>query len=168
MKTTNYELFSFFDENRAISHGNVKSKKESILKMGYIESLPIIVTENFQIIDGQHRFIALKELEMPIYYQIEHLNPQEAMIELNKNQQIWRLGEYIHHYAALGLEEFVTLYKAISKHKSLGTTAVITCYGLKSGGSKHYEIKNGGFLNLNKNGEQILEYLLLFSDLNHY
>ena len=41
MKTTNYELFSFFGENRPISKGNIEQKKKSILKIGYVEACPI-------------------------------------------------------------------------------------------------------------------------------
>ena len=102
MKTTNYDLFSFYEENRKISKGNIKQKIKSIQNIGYIESLPIIVDENFKIIDGQHRFLALKELGLPIIYAIEQIDYSKAMIELNKSQEIWRLQEYICHHAAKG------------------------------------------------------------------
>lgn len=167
MKTTNYELFSFFPENRPISKGNIEQKKKSIQKIGYIEACPILVNENFQIIDGQHRFLALKELKMPIVYVIECINSHEAMIELNRNQQIWRLAEYVNHYAALGREEFIILRDMQNKYSKLGSTAIFSCFGIKS--ANHSKpIKLGEKLKINKNGEDVIKYLLRFNKLEFY
>ena len=68
--TTNYDLFSFMPGNRDIAKKNMLVK--SIEKIDLTEYKPIIVNENYVIIDGQHRFMACKELEKPIYYIILH------------------------------------------------------------------------------------------------
>ena len=67
--TTKYDMFSFLDANRKLNVRNysklINSMKEEQLK------IPIIVNEKFQIIDGQHRFTAEKELGLPVYYMVQ-------------------------------------------------------------------------------------------------
>lgn len=65
-KTTDYKLFKKLDGNRDVKKTNalVKSIREFDLTM----YSPIIVSVDFRIIDGQHRFAACRELGLPIYY----------------------------------------------------------------------------------------------------
>lgn len=68
-QTQEYDKFSLLSANRDISKGHVQSLKASIEKLGNItEKVPIIVNQNLEIIDGQHRFQALKELGLPVFY----------------------------------------------------------------------------------------------------
>jgi hypothetical protein len=168
MKTKNYSLFSFFNENRPIVRANVEQKKKSIKSIGYIEACPIIVNESFQIIDGQHRFIALKEMGMDIVYAIEDVNSQEAMIELNRSQSVWRLPEYINHFAEMGKHDYLILRNALNRHgKKLGTTAALSCYDIRACTSSG-NIKKGTKININYNGEYVIEYLYRFERLPFY
>lgn len=167
MKTTNYDLFSFYMENRKISKGNIKQKIKSIQNIGYIESLPIIVDENFRIIDGQHRFLALKELNMPIVYAIEQIDYSKAMVELNRSQEVWRLQEYIFHHATRGAKDHIIIKNMLEKYPRIGTTAVFSCFGVMSA-THSKAIKSGAALNINPIGENIIKYLISFSELPHY
>jgi disulfide oxidoreductase YuzD len=65
-KTKNYDLFNFIDGNRDVNDLHVKRLQDSFRKKYLIN--PIIVNENYEIIDGQNRFKAAKEEENPIYF----------------------------------------------------------------------------------------------------
>jgi hypothetical protein len=61
------------DPNSRLNRENIESIKESILEYGYDESKPILIDEDGWILDGNHRYVALYELEMEangVYFQI--------------------------------------------------------------------------------------------------
>jgi hypothetical protein len=64
----NYDDFSFVDYNRNIVRNTVDRLKNEFVKENNFMYFPIIVDQNKKIIDGQHRFVACKELNQPIYY----------------------------------------------------------------------------------------------------
>ena len=66
MKTNDYTIFSQIKGNRFINKSHLNRIKQSI-KEEYLE-VPIIVNEKYEIIDGPHRFEAVKELKKPIYF----------------------------------------------------------------------------------------------------
>ena len=64
--TTDYSIFNISEMNRIIKLGNVSAIKNSILLNG--QQKPIIIDSDFFIIDGQHRFSALKSICMPVEF----------------------------------------------------------------------------------------------------
>jgi hypothetical protein len=89
MKTTNYGMFKWLPLNRTVTKQTTSPIADSIMYVstefkelgnnGYIP-VPIIVNENYEIIDGQNRFTVLQSLGQPIYYlvipglNIDHVN----------------------------------------------------------------------------------------------
>jgi hypothetical protein len=69
-ETNDYSIFKYLLGNRAINKNGVYEKVKSIQSMGYIKQQAILVTTDFYIVDGQHRFEACKELSLPIFYRI--------------------------------------------------------------------------------------------------
>ena len=67
--TTDYDSFAKLEGNRDVLQSRKNIIKESIEERGWIRN-PVVVNEKMQIIDGQGRFEALKELGMPIEYVI--------------------------------------------------------------------------------------------------
>ena len=64
--TMNYEIFSSLDGNRIVNPLHVKKIADSMkIKVLFI---PIIVNEEFQVIDGQHRLEARKQLGLEVPY----------------------------------------------------------------------------------------------------
>ena len=70
-KTYDYDKFTIMEDNRKIYDGHVKDMEDNISRIGYVSGKPILVNEKFEIIDGQHRYIACRDLNEPIYYSIE-------------------------------------------------------------------------------------------------
>ena len=61
-ETKQYEKFRFLESNRAISVKKVNKFISSIKRQGL--QIPIVINEDKFIVDGQHRFLALKKLNM--------------------------------------------------------------------------------------------------------
>lgn len=158
MKTFDYDLFDFIPSNRTINKGLVARLKKSITEHGYVNSRPIIVNKEMLIIDGQHRYIACKELKLPIIYEIETLDEQKAMIALNMNQQIWRLNEYIDHWASFNIPCYVAVKDYEQTHK-FGISSTLSI--LKGNVSKATanDIRLGKEFELNQNADSIAQFV---------
>lgn len=116
--TNNYEQFKKLEGNREVGVGRVDKIKRSILQVGYITS-PILVNENMEIIDGQGRFEALRELRMPIEYIVQPgLNIKEC-IAMNIYQTNWNLMDYIKSYADKGVKDYVYLVNLMKEFPAI-------------------------------------------------
>lgn len=121
LSTSNYSMFKLIEENREIDH--YKKIIASIEGVGYVP-VPIIVNEKFEIIDGQNRYMACKELGLPIYYiVIPGLNIEHCRA-LNIGQSNWRLMDYIKSYAASENASYILLLELLNKYKKLGIVAI--------------------------------------------
>lgn len=111
-RTNNYNLFKRLEGNREVSPKRVKLIKKSIEQIGYIRN-PIIVNERFEVIDGQGRLEALKELGKPIEYIIQPGLGIEECLLMNINQEKWQIIDYVKSYAERGNENYQRLLDLI-------------------------------------------------------
>lgn len=172
-QTTDYSHFKFFKDNRIPK--NVLEIRKSIEEIGCIIGRPIVVTPDFYIIDGQNRFLACKEMKIPVYFVIQKIKGityKQVMITLNAYMDQWRQKEYIKHYT----KNNVKYHSALSEFENnygLGiSNAVITCTKTKghgsAGGKGTQNLKDGVDLPLEPKRDLIAEYILRFKDLSFY
>jgi hypothetical protein len=154
--TTNYELFKFSEQNRPVS--KITSLVESIKKMDLTEYNPILVDTNFNIIDGQHRFEACKQLNLPIHYITIPATCENdiAMVLLNKAQRSWRLQEYIHLYSKTKGGVYKQLEDFENEHH-LGVSNSIIVFPKMTLESKF--VKVGEPFEINPFANQIVDFL---------
>lgn len=101
--STNYKQFKLIGANRIVSKGHVEALKKAFEEIGNLTATqPILVNEKMEIIDGQHRYMACKELGEPIYFtQQPGLGLSDA-IKMNILHRSWTIGDYAHAYAESG------------------------------------------------------------------
>lgn len=140
--TYNYNMFKKLQGNRATSIARINKIKKSIMEVGYITS-PILVNENMEIIDGQGRFEALKQLELPIEYIVQSGISVKECIAMNIYQTNWVLLDYINSYADKGIQSYIYLIRGMKKYPLIkGSYAyAITLYG--TDGFNTRALKNG-------------------------
>lgn len=144
VRTSNYGMFRKLDGNRGLNGRHIKIKK-SIEANGYIMS-PIIINENYQIIDGQGRMEALKMLEMPIDYIVVPGLGIEACIAMNAYSSAWKIQDYVDTYVSFGNENYIRFDKLYKAHTHIGLQGLASIAlglygdGLKSFGK--YSLKN--------------------------
>jgi len=165
MQTQDYKLFDFFNSNRAINESAVKKIMQSIEKIGYIKAKPIIVNKDLLIIDGQHRYEACKRLNLPIFYEEVDIDPNMAMVELNSNQQMWKLIDYVHSYASQGIDCYKQLIIFSEKYK-LGDTNSLNI--LFNAFGKATQVRKGIIFKINPNAEKIVEFLYVAKEFLHF
>ena len=64
----NYTKFTLFDNNREINETHVEKLIASMRKSGQL--MPVVVTQNMEVVDGQHRLKACEKLGVPVSYVI--------------------------------------------------------------------------------------------------
>src|SRR6187549_2973465 len=132
--TKDYEKFRFLRANRAINKNNVEKIKASYREWGVIAGRPILIDKDFNIIDGQHRFLALKDLGFPIPYEIIGGDIIGKTMALNSNQDEWQLIDYAKSYAEQGYDCYRKLLKYDEKNKLGFTNSLRICFGSKTKG----------------------------------
>ena len=103
--TSNYDLFKHLEGNRDVKNPRKNKIVNSIKERGYLNN-PIIVNENMEIIDGQGRLEALKELNLPVRYVFAEGAGIEDCILLNVNKANWSTADYVNCYSDIGDENY--------------------------------------------------------------
>ena len=171
MQTSNYNQFKLFTSNRPINEAKVKRFIKSFNEIGYIKSMPITITSKYEIIDGQHRFKACQELDLPIYYSVieSNVSPEKLMIELNKNNDEWKLDSYIHHYADKGIYYYIELKNFMDKYKLNSSVSISICSLVADRGSNTSKlIRDGVNIKLYDKREDFYYYLKSMESLPFY
>lgn len=113
--TTNYDDFVFVEGNRDIEESNVNRFKRILEEGGDIwdevQVNPTKVNGKWPIIDGQHKFIAFMEKELPVPVLVKRKNvPLKGIIEINTVRKQWTTSDRVKSYATLGNENYQRLY----------------------------------------------------------
>jgi hypothetical protein len=157
MVTKDYSKFTFSENNREIKQSSVEKLKASMKEHGFIAGRPVLITKDGVIVDGQHRFIAAKELGIEIHYEIIDGDYMKKMIELNSTQTNWTLTDYIKSYASLHVDCYRKLLKFQEKYNLGMSTTIALCIDNKI---KTSDIRLGKLFVMNPYAEDIAEYVL--------
>lgn len=107
--TSDYSKFKTLFGNRKPNALHVKRLCKSFEK-NYLFS-PILINEHYQIIDGQHRFLAAKELGLPINYIVVNGYGLNEVQVLNTNSSNWDKYDYLKAYCDLGVIPYLQMNK---------------------------------------------------------
>lgn len=159
--TKDYDKFQVYSFNRPINEGLVKRLMESIQKIGYMEGKEVLVDANLAIIDGQHRFNACVGLGIEVPYTVTDVDPHDAIIHLNANQDHWKIKDYVHTWAQSGLECYQQLEEFEAKYK-LGAVnsmnLLFAAHGMDKTDTKR--VKSGHEFKLNPKASEMAEFIL--------
>lgn len=98
-----YDKFKNLTFNRNVDFKRVKKIKEVIKKNGYL--VPIIVNQDYYIIDGQHRIQAAKDLNIALSYMVYELDNDKLPFILADLQTSKRWDTIDYYYMWLDLEK---------------------------------------------------------------
>jgi hypothetical protein len=99
-----YDAFKFMDANRKINSRNYAKLVASMKEEQLI--IPIIVNEKLDIIDGQHRYTAEKELGLPVYYIIQRGYGIEQVKRANMVSSNWTKEDFLESHVQDGTGEY--------------------------------------------------------------
>lgn len=119
-------------DNRKIIRKHVEELKKSIQENGYLDFKPIIINDDNEIIDGQHRFIACSELGITPPTLTISDNTIGLMVMLNKTQKAWSLQDFINFHAECGNKSYIMLREFVTKTGLAPTPALLLLTDEKS------------------------------------
>jgi hypothetical protein len=109
VKTKNYSIFKKIKGNRPLWNYHLVKLTNSILKNNLLANNPIIVNDNYEVIDGQHRLEVAKNNNLEIYYTVVPGASIQDVQQLNANLKPWTIPDYLHSYVELGLQDYIIL-----------------------------------------------------------
>ena len=135
-ETNDYSMFKTLEGNRHVNKLHVKRLKESFQK-SYLLS-PIIVNEKFEIIDGQHRFEAAKQIGVPVNFLVAPNYGLKEVQMLNENMKNWGKLDYLNAYCDLKYPEYLKFRNFMRRFNEFGIAASETILTNKlSGGHEN-------------------------------
>lgn len=111
--TKDYNLFKNLEMNRGredcISPVHAQRLENLIRERNLLEFRPILVDENYRVIDGHHRLFVAEKLGLPIYYIFgKDLKPEDAAF-LTHGTVGWTTDAYVRFYASRGNKDYIAL-----------------------------------------------------------
>lgn len=140
-ETNDYTMFKFKEENRILDGLKVNALIKQLKQDGK-QLQPIIVNKQYEIFDGQHRYMALKNLGWTIKYFVDPDLTTENIISINTSQNKWQTPDYLHKQS---VENNEYAKKIIEIQNQLGFTAPVSLRAIcgKNVGDK--EIRCGNY-----------------------
>lgn len=164
--TKDYSLFKRA-KNRRVDPKDVEKKRKSIEEIG-LQS-PIIVNRKYQIVDGQHRFEALKELNKPIDFLISYnWHQDDDTATINNTQRSWSVMDWAEFRASQGnkkVKEALVLarnYHALTDNKMNVVTAM-ELLNAKTNFNLSRELKNDTFDYNHDNAQDLFQILQILA-----
>ena len=164
-ETRNYSSLKHYVFNRQINKANLNKIRESIQREGL--KIPIAVTSDGYIYDGQHRFNALRSLGLPIHYIVNHNATASDIFETNNIRRSWSITDYVYNQANLGDLDCQRLLELYDEWKPNFTEGIINnayFHHIGGGGSVAKAIKEKNFKIDENIGSSVLENAMLISE----
>jgi hypothetical protein len=147
-QTEDYSSFKRIEGNRTISKSQVKKLVDSYNEDPHLSTMaPIIVNDNMEVIDGQHRLEAFKKLDLPVNYMIIPGIGLAEVQKLNSATKTWTPMDYARSYSELGNENYKT-YLQFRKKYGLIHQVAMTYLGGADGAKENttYRFHRGKFV----------------------
>lgn len=115
--TKKYSQFKNILGNRQLSKEHIHDLTVEIQRNNLLDVCPIIVNEKMQVIDGQHRLEAAKQLGIAVPYVVVKGLGIEHVVRMNTSQKKWTMNDYIQLHIDLGNQHYIDLNDFVKEHK---------------------------------------------------
>ena len=170
-KTKDYDMFKSIKANRMISPTNYNKLVRSMSEKQLVT--PICVNEKMEIIDGQHRYMAAKELGKPVYYYIEPGYREEEMKRANLVSSNWNKNDFLNMFISQNDPTYIKIKELMDTYSIVVSDMIKIISAIREDNYREtglaFEegtivISNSDFLDI----ESFLESLSLFKDFKQY
>jgi hypothetical protein len=117
-ETNDYSMFKTLEGNREINQLHIRRLVKSFGE-SYLFS-PIIINEKYEVIDGQHRIQAAKELKLPFRVIICKGYGMHEIQRLNTNMKNWKREDYLDGYCDLKYPEYLKFRNFMRRFPEFG------------------------------------------------
>lgn len=166
LSTTDYTKFKNLKSNRDIDAAHVRRLCRAIKKKNHLHLFPVLVNGSFEVMDGQHRIEAAKQLGVPVYFIVDDNIGDGDIADMNSNKKGWTMLNYIDYHAAKGNQDYVKFAHFCNKHNHISpSTLVFLC---DSTGTRNTDTIKNGELDISNMevAETVISHLNYFQSIN--
>lgn len=140
--SNDYDKFKILNYNRDIDQTRVDKIKKVIASDGFL--VPILVNQDWYVVDGQHRLNAVRQLGKKLSY-VQYDIPTDKLpiiiAKLNSTAKTWKMINYLDMWYILGKEHYVWIGETVKNldlpftnfYKMLTSTAMKFSQKFKDG-----------------------------------
>lgn len=165
-KTNNYSIFKNILGNRDLRGTNYNKLIKSMQEKQLI--IPILCNDKLEIIDGQHRYEACKELKYPLYYYVVDGYEIDDVKRANLVSCNWVVDDYLKLNIEIGKKEYIE-FKRIKDEYNVSTSQLLDIfarYQERSLKETRMLFEDGSFEL--ENLDDVLRFLDNLSDFNFF
>lgn len=104
--TEDYSIFNKIESNRKLNERNLSKLLKSFESGQMI--IPILVNENYEVIDGQHRLHVCQKLKLPVYYYMVEGYGKEELAKAQVSA-MWSNKDYLNYGIKEDNENYIWL-----------------------------------------------------------
>jgi hypothetical protein len=123
--TEDHKSFKKILSNRDLVPAHVRNLVADIQRRNLLHLFPIIVNSKMEVIEGQHRVAAAKELKLGIFYIVDDNVKSTDIAAINANRKSWSGKDYVRFYAREGRAEYKKLETIMSDYPKLTISGAI-------------------------------------------
>jgi hypothetical protein len=142
-KTMDYTLFHTIAGNRSVNQLHVERIANSMDENQLVT--PIIVNENYEIIDGQHRYRAISNRNLPLYFMVCEGYGLNEVHRLNERSNTWNTDDFLDGYALMGKEDYLILQEFVKKNYISPSQGIMLLRGEVTQMKANKDFKGGAF-----------------------
>lgn len=150
LQTKDYNQFTFLDHNRNVNQNKLDALIKKIQNNNKLYANPIVVNSLMQVVEGQHRLLAAKHLNVEIFYIVDPYYQAQDIMTFNSLRNNWSTSNYIDSYCTLGKEPYIFLKRImglVDDSRAPLSTVIKVVSSLSTGGKQH------GFSSMMRDGE---------------
>lgn len=123
--TKDYSIFNFIEGNRSVNAIAYAKLVKSFDKKSI--NMPILVNEKMEIVDGQSRFMILKEKKLPVHYIVKPGYGINEVMLLNSSGSRWTRKNYLSLYCKQESPEYV-YFSNLMEEYAVGINTLIKIF----------------------------------------
>lgn len=114
-ETNNYGIFKRITGNRKVNQNRVKELADDMSRNGWRLG-PILVNENLEVLNGQHRIQGAEIANIPVRYLVIKGGIDD--VQDANDSMSWKMIDYILSYIERGNENYIRLYEIMQKYQA--------------------------------------------------
>jgi hypothetical protein len=104
--TIEYDMLKLMKGNREIKYEQVNRIKAAMKEKNYLDSVPILINAKFEIVDGQFRYMAARDLKATIPFRVQYDADLETVQGISQHQRNWGQTDFANSYAVRGNADY--------------------------------------------------------------
>lgn len=144
-RTKDYSIFKFHGQNRGINPNHVRKLKRSILENGWLNGSLIVIDGKGNVIDGQHRLMAAKEVGSSVDYVVEKKATVDSIRMLNTNAKNWNIIDHLKYHVKNGNQDYMLLDRFMKNFPHLRPTECMMLVKNSNSSAERGSFERGDF-----------------------